>query len=135
MKPCKEAFLRSQCAWAQCAARVCPHCKPFSFAALYTRMGFFYNFVEINLAWPLKSCGGQFFFRFVRSPEVLNIENSHMKVNKLKLPYISIWYFFWLQIAHWFQKCKNFVVWRSISTTGGQIRSKYMKFSNFANFW
>jgi hypothetical protein len=24
---------------------------------------------------------------------------------KLKLPYISIWYFVWLQIAHWFQKC------------------------------
>jgi hypothetical protein len=34
-----------------------------------------------------------------------------------------------------FPYCKNFVVWRSISPTGGQIRSKYMKFSNFANFW
>jgi hypothetical protein len=67
------------------------------------------------------------FFRFVGSPEALKIENSH-EGQKLKLPYISIWYFLWLQIACWFQKCKNFVVWRSISTTGGQIRPKYMKF-------
>jgi hypothetical protein len=29
---------------------------------------------------------------------------------ELKLPYISIWYFFWLQIARWFQKCTNLVV-------------------------
>jgi hypothetical protein len=67
----------------------------------------------------------------------LKIENSHTKDEgqKFKVPYISIWYFFWLQIARWFQKCKHFVVSRSISTTVGQIRSKYLKFSNFVNFW
>jgi hypothetical protein len=36
-----------------------------------------------------------------------------MKVKNWSCPNISIWYFFWLQIARWFQKYKNFVVWRS----------------------
>jgi hypothetical protein len=83
------------------------------------------------MSCKINFCVLHFLFWFVGSPEALKIYEGQ----KLKLPYISIWYFLWLQINRWFQKCKNFVGWRSISTTGGQIRSKYMKFLNYAKFW
>jgi hypothetical protein len=31
--------------------------KNYDYVAMCYRVGFFYNLVEIDLAWPLKSCG------------------------------------------------------------------------------
>jgi hypothetical protein len=45
----------------------------------------------------------------------------------LKLPFILIWYFFWLQIARWFQKCTNFVVRRSTLNVTSWNLSKFGK--------
>jgi hypothetical protein len=51
------------------------------------------------------------------------------------LPYISIWYFFWLQIARWLHKYKNYVVWRSTLNVTGQNDQKLTKFEKFHIFW
>jgi hypothetical protein len=75
-----------------------------------------------------------FFFWFVGSPEALKIENSHMKVKNWSCP-ISIWYFFWLRFARWFQKCKNFVVWRSALNVTGQNDQKIGEIWKFHIFW
>jgi hypothetical protein len=77
-----------------------------------------------------------FLSRLVGSPEALKIENSHMKDKNWSCPNISIWYFFWLQIARWFQKYKNYVVmlWRSTSNVTGQNDQKLAKFENFIYF-
>jgi hypothetical protein len=53
----------------------------------------------------------------------------------MKLPYISIWYFFWLEIARWFQKCTNFVLWRSTLNVTGWNWSKLSKIWKFHIFW
>jgi hypothetical protein len=61
-----------------------------------------------------------------------NLENSNMKV-KIWSYSIHRYGTFCKLLA--FQKCTYFVVWRSISTTGGQIRSKYMKFEISPNIY
>jgi hypothetical protein len=54
--------------------------------------------------------------------------------SKIEAAYISIWYFFWLQIARWFQKYKNVVAWRSTLNLTGQNDQKFAKLENFIYF-
>jgi hypothetical protein len=83
-----------------------------------------------KLWWDVKSISAYLiFFRFVGSPEALNIENVHMKVKNWSCPIYQYGTFSYCKLLG---DSKNV---RSNSTTGGLIRSKYMKFSNFANFW
>jgi hypothetical protein len=53
----------------------------------------------------------------------------------LKMPCISIWFFFWLQIDRWFQKCTKFVVWRSTLNFTGWNWSKFGEIWKFHIFW
>jgi hypothetical protein len=80
-------------------------------------------------------CVLNFFLRFVGSPEALKIENSHMKVKNWSCPNISMWYFFKFQIARWFKKCKNLVVWRSTLNVTGWNWSKFGEIWKFHIFW
>jgi hypothetical protein len=86
----------------------------------------FLTFLSLkNLWWDVKSISG--------ARDLEDWKFSY-EGQKLKLPNISLWYFFWLQIARWFQKYKNFVVWRSTLIVTGQNDQKLAKFENYIYF-
>jgi hypothetical protein len=59
-----------------------------------------------KLWWDVKTISAYLiFFKVCQEPQGLEDWKFSYEGQKLKLPYISIWYFFWLQIARWFQKC------------------------------
>jgi hypothetical protein len=95
----------------------------------------FLTFLRLkNLWWDIKSKFLRTFFYVCRESQGLEDGKFSYEGQNFILPYISIWYFFWLQIARWPQKCTYFVVWRSTLNLQDEIDRNLVKFENFIYF-